>query len=76
MAEIKLASQQTISAVKQKITDHKKEIEDKNTAIQDVKSDFENIQGGLYTQVITPYASRRNSIMHDVKKLLGISYQV
>ncbi len=41
----------------------------------DCEALFENIQGGLYPQIITPYASRRNSVMHDVKKLLGISYE-
>jgi len=41
----------------------------------DCEAIMKNIQGGLYPQVITPYASRRNSVMYDIKKLLGISYE-
>ncbi len=40
----------------------------------DCEALIENIKNGLYPRMITPYASWRNSIMQDIKSLLGISY--
>ena len=41
----------------------------------DIKALVENIENGMFPHVITPYGSCKNSIMPQLKGLLGLSYE-
>lgn len=41
----------------------------------DVKALVKNIENGMHAQVITPYASCRNSIMSELKGIFGLNYE-